>query len=131
MRLPAGRSDVDARALILRQYAGQKASLNALIRPGARFLADLGDLIEAGPALEYPQRLGKLRAAGPNSSGDVMATYCNGKAAWMPDIVSAASWPMIFSAFLRFTATLIRFFNGAAAESVFADWSCRNLKDAP
>lgn len=113
-------ADVDARALILGSMPG-KASLKA-----ARYYAHernafwriMGDLIGAGPALEYPQRLAKLRAAG-FALWDVMAT-CERESSLDADIVSASVQANDFSAFFAVHRSIDRvFFNGAAAESSF------------
>ena len=78
----------------------------------------MGDLIGAGPALDYPQRLAKLRAAG-FALWDVMAT-CERESSLDADIVSASVQANDFSAFFAVHRSIDRvFFNGAAAESSF------------
>lgn len=116
--LPA--AEADARLLILGSMPG-KVSLQA-----ARYYANernvfwriMGDLLGAGPALPYPQRLEILKGAGI-ALWDVIAT-CERASSLDADIVGASIQVNDFSAFFAVHRNIRRvFFNGAAARTSF------------
>jgi hypoxanthine-DNA glycosylase len=113
-------ADAGARCLILGSMPGQ-ASLQA-----ARYYAHernvfwriMGDLIGAGPVLSYPQRLGKLQAAGI-ALWDVMAA-CERPGSLDADIVGDSVRPNDFATFFAVYRNIrCIFFNGAAAATSF------------
>lgn len=109
-----------ARVLILGSMPGQ-ASLNAqeyyAYKQNA-FWRIMGDLIGAGPALPYDQRLVRLKASGI-ALWDVMAA-CERQGSLDADIVAASIMPNDFAGFFAEHPGISRvFFNGAAAEASF------------
>jgi len=113
-------ADAGARVLILGSMPG-KASLQAAryyAHERNAFWSIMGELIGAGPALDYPQRLGKLKAAG-FALWDVIAV-CERASSLDADIVGASVRPNDFSAYFAVHRSIERvFFNGAAAETSF------------
>lgn len=113
-------ADGSARLLVLGSLPGQ-ASLEAGEYYAHRhnaFWRIMGDLIGAGPALAYGQRLAKVRAAGI-ALWDVIAA---GERAGSldADIVQSSVCVNDFSAFFAVHRSIDRvFFNGAAAEAAF------------
>jgi len=111
---------VGARVLILGSIPG-KASLQAAryyAHERNAFWSIMGELIGAGPQLDYPQRLAKLQAAG-FALWDVIAA-CERASSLDADIVSTSVAPNDFSAFFAVHRSIERvFFNGAAAETSF------------
>ncbi|HSG22867.1 MAG TPA: DNA-deoxyinosine glycosylase [Azonexus sp.] len=109
-----------ARVLILGSMPG-KASLQAVrycAHERNAFWRIMGDLIGAGPELDYPHRLEKLQAAG-FALWDVIAA-CERASSLDADIVSASVQANDFSAFFAVHRSIERvFFNGAAAETSF------------
>lgn len=113
-------ADVGARVLILGSMPG-KASLQAAryyAHERNAFWSIMGELIGAGPQLDYPQRLAKLQAAG-FALWDVIAA-CERASSLDADIVGASVRLNDFSAFFAVHRSIERvFFNGAAAETSF------------
>lgn len=113
-------ADAGARVLILGSMPG-KASLQAAryyAHERNAFWSIMGELIGAGPQLDYPQRLAKLQAAG-FALWDVIAA-CERASSLDADIVTASVRPNDFSAFFAVHRSIERvFFNGAAAETSF------------
>lgn len=125
-------ADAGARLLILGSMPGQ-ASLQA-----ARYYAHernafwriMGDLLGAGPELDYPLRLEKLQAAGI-ALWDVIAA-CERPGSLDADIVSASVQANDFSAFFAVHRSIDRvFFNGGAAEASFRRQVLPGLKSQP
>lgn len=109
-----------ARVLILGSMPGQ-ASLDAqeyyAYKQNA-FWRIMGDLIGAGPALPYGQRLARLKSAGI-ALWDVMAA-CERKGSLDADIVAGSIQPNDFAGFFAEHPAISHvFFNGAAAETSF------------
>lgn len=109
-----------ARLLILGSMPGQ-ASLAAqeyyAYRQNA-FWRIMGDLIGAGLALPYAQRLARLKAAGI-ALWDVMAA-CERQGSLDADIVASSIRPNDFAGFFAEHPGISRvFFNGAATETSF------------
>jgi TDG/mug DNA glycosylase family protein len=110
----------DARVLILGSMPGE-----ASLRAGQYYANDrnvfwriMGDLIGAGPALPYAQRLEKLQDAGI-ALWDVIAA-CERYGSLDSDIVNSSIRENDFLAFFAAHRSIRRvFFNGAAAESTF------------
>jgi hypoxanthine-DNA glycosylase len=113
-------ADVSARVLVLGSLPG-KASLDAREYYAYRhnaFWRIMGDLLDAGPAVPYAQRLERLGAAGI-ALWDVIAA---GERAGSldADIVKASVSVNDFSAFFAAHPNIDRvFFNGGAAEAAF------------
>lgn len=109
-----------ARQLILGSMPG-KASLQAgryYAHQRNAFWRIMGDLLSAGPALPYAQRLEKLQAAGI-ALWDVIAA-CEREGSLDADIVGQSVRANDFPAFFAAHPDLDRvFFNGAAAETAF------------
>jgi len=109
-----------ARVLILGSMPG-RASLDAqeyyAYKQNA-FWRIMGDLIGAGPALPYAQRLERLKASGI-ALWDVMAA-CERQGSLDADIVAGSIQPNDFAGFFAEHPGISRvFFNGAAAETSF------------
>ncbi len=110
----------DARVLILGSMPGE-----ASLRVGQYYANDrnvfwriMGDLIGAGPALPYAQRLEKLQDAGI-ALWDVIAA-CERYGSLDSDIVNSSIRENDFLAFFAAHRSIRRiFFNGAAAETTF------------
>lgn len=117
-------ADPSARLLILGSLPG-KASLVAQEYYANRqnaFWRIMGDLIGAGPALPYAQRLERLRAAGV-ALWDVIAAG-ERPGSLDADIVKNSVCVNDFSAFFAVHRGIRRvFFNGGAAEAAF----CRHV----
>jgi hypoxanthine-DNA glycosylase len=113
-------ADPAARVLILGSLPG-RASLAAQEYYANRhnaFWRIMGDLLGAGPALPYAQRLEKLRAAGI-ALWDVIAAG-ERPGSLDADIVKASVCVNDFSAFFAVHRGIERvFFNGGAAEATF------------
>jgi TDG/mug DNA glycosylase family protein len=113
-------TDPDARVLILGSMPGE-ASLRAgqyYANERNAFWRIMGDLIGAGPALPYEQRLDKLKSAGI-ALWDVIAA-CERYGSLDSDIVNSSVCANDFSAFFAAHRSIRRvFFNGGAAESTF------------
>ena len=124
-------ADAAARVLILGSMPG-KASLQAVryyAHERNAFWRIMGDLIGAGPGLDYPQRLEKLKAAG-FALWDVIAA-CERESSLDTDIVSASVKPNDFSAFFAVHRSIERvFFNGGAAAASFRRHVLPALGDA-
>lgn len=109
-----------ARVLILGSMPGQ-ASLQAgqyYAHQRNAFWRIMGDLLGAGPALPYAQRLGKLTAAGI-ALWDVIAA-CERAGSLDADIVGSSVAANDFAAFFAVHRNIAQvFFNGAAAETAF------------
>jgi len=110
----------DARVLILGSMPGE-ASLRAgqyYANERNAFWRIMGDLIGAGPALPYPQRLEKLKTAGI-ALWDVIAA-CERYGSLDSDIVNSSVCANDFSAFFAAHRSIRRVcFNGGAAETTF------------
>ena len=110
----------DARVLILGSMPGQ-ASLQAgqyYAHQRNAFWRIMGDLLGAGPALPYAQRLEKLTAAGI-ALWDVIAA-CERAGSLDADIVGSSVAANDFAAFFAVHRNIAHvFFNGAAAETAF------------
>lgn len=109
-----------ARVLILGSMPGQ-ASLQAgqyYAHQRNAFWRIMGDLLGAGPALPYAQRLEKLTAAGI-ALWDVIAA-CERAGSLDADIVGSSVAANDFAAFFAVHRNIVQvFFNGAAAETAF------------
>lgn len=109
-----------ARVLILGSMPGQ-ASLQAgqyYAHQRNAFWRIMGDLLGAGPALPYAQRLEKLTAAGI-ALWDVIAA-CERAGSLDADIVGSSVAANDFAAFFAVHRNITQvFFNGAAAETAF------------
>jgi len=113
-------ADAAAQVLILGSMPGE-----ASLRAGQYYANDrnvfwriMGDLIGAGPALSYEQRLEKLQAAGI-ALWDVIAA-CERYGSLDSDIVNSSIRENDFSAFFAAHRSIRQvFFNGAAAETTF------------
>ncbi len=110
----------DARILILGSMPG-RASLDAVryyAHPRNVFWRIMGDLLGAGPALPYEQRLHKLTAAGI-ALWDVIAA-CERYGSLDADIVAGSVQANDFVAFFATHPGIERiYFNGTAAEAAF------------
>ncbi|KAB2918403.1 MAG: DNA-deoxyinosine glycosylase [Dechloromonas sp.] len=122
----------DARLLILGSMPGQ-ASLTA-----ARYYAHernvfwriMGDLLGAGPALPYEQRLQRLTAAGI-ALWDVIAA-CERYGSLDADIVAGSVQANDFAGFLAGHPGIERiYFNGTAAETAFQRHVLPTLGERP
>jgi hypoxanthine-DNA glycosylase len=113
-------ADAAARVLVLGSMPGE-ASLRAgqyYANERNVFWRIMGDLIGAGPALPYAQRLEKLQAAGI-ALWDVIAA-CERYGSLDSDIVNSSIRENDFSAFFAAHRSIRQvFFNGAAAETTF------------
>ncbi len=109
-----------ARVLILGSMPGQ-ASLQAgqyYAHQRNAFWRIMGDLLGAGPALPYAQRLDKLTASGI-ALWDVIAA-CERAGSLDADIVGHSVAANDFAAFFAVHRNIAQvFFNGAAAETAF------------
>ncbi len=114
-----------AHTLILGSMPG-KASLQArryYAHERNAFWRIMGDLLDAGPAHPYSERLAKLGAAGI-ALWDVIAA-CERESSLDADIVPASVQANDFAAFFAAHRNIRRiFFNGAAAEASF----CRHVQ---
>lgn len=121
-----------AHRLILGSMPG-KASLQAgryYAHERNAFWRIMGDLLGAGPELDYPQRVEKLQAAGL-ALWDVMAA-CERAGSLDSAIVGSSVRPNDFSAFLAVNRKIRHiFFNGAAAEASFRRHVLPTLKSPP
>lgn len=113
-------ADPAARVLILGSMPGV-ASLRAqryYAHPQNQFWTLLGELIGAGPALAYEERLRRLHAAGI-ALWDVFAS-CHRPGSLDSRIEQATAVPNDFAGFFaRHRAVTHVFFNGATAEEAF------------
>lgn len=112
--------DADARILILGSMPGEMSLRAGQYYANERnaFWRIMGDLIGAGPALPYEQRLAKLQAAGI-ALWDVIAA-CERYGSLDSDIVNSSIRENDFLAFFAAYRSIRRvFFNGGTAEAAF------------
>lgn len=113
-------ADAAARVLILGSMPGEASLRAAQYYANDRnvFWRIMGDLIGAGPALPYEQRLEKLQGAGI-ALWDVIAA-CERYGSLDSDIVNSSIRENDFSAFFAAHRSIRRvFFNGGTAETTF------------
>ncbi|MDP3638758.1 MAG: DNA-deoxyinosine glycosylase [Azonexus sp.] len=122
----------ESRLLILGSMPG-KASLQAgryYAHERNAFWRIMGDLLGADLALDYPQRVGKLQAAGV-ALWDVMAA-CERAGSLDSDIVGKSVQPNDFATFFAVNRNIGHiFFNGAAAEASFRRHVLPTLQGPP
>jgi hypoxanthine-DNA glycosylase len=113
-------ADPSARVLILGSMPGVASLLAGRYYANERnaFWPIMGDLLGAGPALPYEQRLEKLKAAGI-ALWDVISA-CERYGSLDSDIVNSSVTANDFSAFFAGHRSIAQvFFNGGAAETSF------------
>ena len=125
-------ADPTARVLVLGSMPGE-ASLRAgqyYANERNAFWRIMGDLLGAGPAMPYAQRLDRLKGAGI-ALWDVIAA-CERYGSLDSDIVNSSVCANDFSAFFEAHRSIRRvFFNGGAAETTFRRHVLPQLSGVP